>query len=79
VYAGASDFVADGSFKPAKVPRPVHVLKRGDINRPGEPWRRPGARRVFRICRSRFELTDANDEGSRRAALAKWITNRRTR
>ena len=36
VYGGASDFAPDGSFKPAKVPRPVQILKRGDINKPGE-------------------------------------------
>jgi hypothetical protein len=74
VYAGASDFVADGSFKPAKVPRPVHVLKRGDIKRPGD-LASPGALACVPDLQSRFELADANDEGSRRAALASWITN----
>ena len=36
VFAGTSDFVPDGSFKPAVSPRPVYLLKRGDINKPGE-------------------------------------------
>src|SRR5262249_42508282 len=35
VYSATSDFKPDGSFKPAGKPRPVHVLKRGDINKPG--------------------------------------------
>jgi hypothetical protein len=74
VYAGASDFIADGSFKPAKVPRAVHVLKRGDIKRPGEAAL-PGALACVPRLSWRFELGDANDEGVRRAALAKWITN----
>jgi hypothetical protein len=72
VYAGASDFVPDGSFKPAKAPRPVHVLKRGDIKRPGE-LAVPGALNC--VSAARFELTDNNNERSRRAALAKWITH----
>ncbi len=37
VYAGASDFAPDGSFKPALTPREIHLLKRGDINNPGDP------------------------------------------
>ena len=34
VYAAASDFDTTGSFKPPNGPRPVHVLKRGDITKP---------------------------------------------
>ena len=74
VYAGASDFVPDGSFKPARVPRDIHVLKRGDINKPGEAAM-PGALTCVSGLPSRFQLPDVNDEGSRRAALAKWITD----
>jgi hypothetical protein len=74
VYAGASDFVPDGSFKPAKVPRAVHVLKRGDIKRPDE-LATPGALSCVPDLQSRFELSDTDNEGSRRAALAKWITH----
>jgi hypothetical protein len=72
VYAGASDFVPDGSFKPAKTPRPVHVLKRGDIKRPGE-LAKPGALACVRS--PRFARADLDNEGNRRAALAKWITD----
>ena len=74
VFAGASDFVPDGSFKPAMTPRPVHLLKRGDINKPGEVAT-PGALSCVLGLRPHFELTDPKDEGARRAALARWITD----
>ena len=74
VFAGASDFVPDGSFKPAVSPRPVHLLKRGDINKPGEVAA-PGALSCVPGLASRFGLQDLNDEGARRAALARWITD----
>ncbi len=50
VYAAASEFAPDGSHKPTASPRPVFVLKRGDIRQPGEAavpgrW---GASRVSR-------------------------------
>ncbi len=35
VYAAASDFKVEGNFLPAKTPRPVHLLARGDVKRPG--------------------------------------------
>src|SRR4029078_6023937 len=34
VYAVASDFPADGNFKPPQGPRKVEVLRRGDIRYP---------------------------------------------
>ncbi|MEO8426557.1 MAG: DUF1549 and DUF1553 domain-containing protein [Verrucomicrobiota bacterium] len=76
VYAGASDFIPDASFKPVRVPRPIYVLKRGDINKPGE-LASPGALACVSTVPSRFELSDPSDEGSRRAALAKWIVDPR--
>ena len=36
VYAAASDFKAEGSFIPAKTPRPVYLLARGDVKKPGD-------------------------------------------
>jgi mono/diheme cytochrome c family protein len=74
VYAGASDFKPDGSFKPAKTPRPVHLLKRGDINKPAEEAV-PGAVACVPGLEARFRLTDPNDEGARRAALARWLSD----
>jgi hypothetical protein len=72
VYAAASDFKPDGSFKPAGKPRPVHVLKRGDINKPG-PEAQPAALACVPGLEARFRLDRPDDEGSRRAALARWM------
>lgn len=74
IYAGASDFSPDGSFKPADGPRPVHVLRRGEIKRPGA-LAAPGALACVSTLQSRFQIADEKDEGSRRIALAKWITS----
>jgi mono/diheme cytochrome c family protein len=76
VYAAAHDFKPDGSFQPAKGPRPVHVLKRGDINKPGAEAV-PGALACVGGLEARFRLADPADEGSRRAALARWLTDPR--
>jgi len=74
VYAAANDFAPEGNFTPAKTPRPIHLLKRGDITKPGE-MAAPGALSCVPGLESQFRLTDLSDEGSRRAALAKWITD----
>jgi hypothetical protein len=73
VYAIASDFEAKGNFKPAKKPRPVEVLRRGDIRQPLEPAG-PGALSCVSGVEARFKLDDPAEEGSRRAALSRWIT-----
>jgi mono/diheme cytochrome c family protein len=74
VYAGTSDFKPDGSFKPAGGCRPVHILRRGDIKNPGEVVS-AGALSCLPELESHFKLTNPNDEGSRRAALAKWLSD----
>ncbi|PYK99306.1 MAG: hypothetical protein DME19_09160 [Verrucomicrobia bacterium] len=74
VYAAAPDFEPDGGLKPAGAPRPVHLLKRGDINKPLGPAS-PGALACVGALPARFELADGNDEGMRRAALARWLTH----
>jgi hypothetical protein len=74
VYAAAHDYKPDGSFRPAPGPRPVHVLKRGDINKPGREAA-PGALDCVPGLEGRFRLADPADEGSRRAALAHWLTD----
>ena len=76
VYAAANDFPVQGNFAPAKVPRPIFLLKRGDVTRPGEPAA-PGALSCLNELSPAFELKDPDDEGSRRAALAKWLTDPR--
>src|SRR4029077_15459311 len=37
VYCGTHTFVPDESHRPTRVPRPIHVLKRGDVRTPGSP------------------------------------------
>jgi hypothetical protein len=73
VFAATHDFAPDGNFKPSPTPRPVHVLKRGDVRRPG-PVARPGAHSCLPGLPDRFEMPDDAPEGERRAALASWLT-----
>jgi hypothetical protein len=74
VYAAASDFKPDGTFKPASQPRPVNILKRGDINKPG-PEAKPGSLECVPGLEGRFRLAHPEEEGSRRAALARWVSD----
>ncbi|MCI0748718.1 MAG: DUF1549 and DUF1553 domain-containing protein, partial [Verrucomicrobia subdivision 3 bacterium] len=75
VYAAASTFEPNGDFKPAKTPRPVHKLIRGDVKRPRELME-PGALEVFSELKPVFVIADVNDEGARRVALADWLTDK---
>ena len=61
VYAAASDFVPDGSHKPPRGPRPVHILKRGDIHKPGSAAV-PGSLACVPSLPGRFALDDPADE-----------------
>ncbi len=73
VYAAASEFTAMGSFRPAKECRPINLLKRGDIRRPGKLVA-PGGLAAVSALDPRFKLANPKDEGQRRAALARWIS-----
>jgi hypothetical protein len=74
VYAGTSDFRPDGAFTPAKGCRPVFLLKRGDVAQPAAAAV-PGGLSCVPGLAPTFELSNANDESARRAALAKWLTD----
>jgi hypothetical protein len=76
VYAAASDFAPDGGHKPPGGPRPVHVLRRGDIHQP-ERIALPGALSCVAALPPRFDIPDPGDEAARRAALARWISSPR--
>jgi len=76
VYAAADDFAPSGSFLPPGTPRPIHLLKRGDIKRSG-PLMSPAALNCLPGLAGELPITDPKDEGSRRAALAQWITDPR--
>ena len=75
VYAATSVFPVDGNFKPAGKPREVFVLKRGDILQPGSAAL-PGSLSCVKGPEPRFKISGSDDEGSRRAALARWISHR---
>jgi len=74
VYAAAPDFTPVGNFKPARGCRPVHILKRGSIRDPGAVAT-PGALSCVSELPAQFKLKDANNEGERRALLAKWLSD----
>ncbi len=73
VYAAASDFPVKNKFSPAKQPRPIHLLKRGDVTQPQQAVA-PGGLAAIPVP---FPACDVDDEGSRRAALAAWIADPR--
>ena len=74
VYCGTSQFSPDGSFKPASLGRAVHLLKRGDIRKPGDAAE-PGTLKVLAVGADRFPETKGKPEGERRAAFARWLTH----
>jgi hypothetical protein len=75
VYAATQDFPPNGSFKPSPEPRPVYVLQRGDVNRPGE-LAKAGA--LSCVSDLQFDTRSAeNDEAARRVALARWLIDDR--
>jgi hypothetical protein len=76
VYAASSRFVPFEKYRPWAVPKPVHVLKRGDVNRPGS-LAVPGALSAIVALPGRFKLADPDNEASRRAALADWLADPR--
>src|SRR5262249_53922252 len=54
-------------------PRPIHILKRGDVERKGKPAT-PGALSLLPDLAHHFKDA-AEQEGPRRAALAGWLTD----
>jgi hypothetical protein len=76
VYAATRDFAPSGSFKPSLKPRPVHLLKRGDIHRPGEVIT-PATLACIPGLTNTFCLSESDDEGIRRAELARWLSDNR--
>jgi mono/diheme cytochrome c family protein len=75
VYAAAADFDPDGSLRPPPGPRAIHILHRGDIRQPKEEVA-SGALACVATVRSQFEIPAIAPESARRAALARWLTNK---
>ncbi len=75
VYAAASEFEPDGSLQPSLRARPIHVLTRGEITRPGQEAA-PGSLSCIPELQPRFQSSQGNEESARRADLARWLTHR---
>ena len=56
----------------ARPPRKIHVLHRGDVQQPRDEAQ-PGALACVSGLEATFSLPDIMNEGTRRAALAKWL------
>src|SRR5262245_22278463 len=74
VYAATTDFDTIGNFKPPKGPRPVHMLRRGEVTKPGAEAK-PGTLSCI-SGPAPFAVADPANEANRRAALATWLTDR---
>ena len=72
VYAAATHFAPQGSFKPTEgKPRPIHVLQRGEVQRPGDEV----APCVLPLSPDAdWQLESGLSESQRRAELARWLT-----
>lgn len=75
VYAAAADFEPDGAMHPPPGPRPIHLLHRGDIRAPRDEIA-PGSLSCVSAVPTKFEIPSGSPESSRRAALARWLTDR---
>ncbi|MCC6793945.1 MAG: DUF1553 domain-containing protein [Candidatus Hydrogenedentes bacterium] len=73
-FAAANDFKSEGSFTPAGKPRSIHLLIRGDVKTPGDEVS-PGALAIEKELTASFALSNPDDEGQRRAALAEWLAD----
>ena len=74
VFAGTNDFPQDGGHISIGRPREVQILRRGEITQPiGEAF--SGTLQCVAGLESRFTLPHPEQEATRRAALARWITD----
>ena len=75
VYAAANETKIDPlAPSPKRVPRQIHLLERGNVKQPG-PEAVAGSLACVPGLPDRFDLPNSQDEGSRRAALAKWLSD----
>ncbi len=80
VYAGTIHNGGKAAFRgtgpDGGKPRPIFVLRRGDVKSPG-PEVGPGTLNLVASLPGTFELSTGHAEGERRAALARWLTDSR--
>ena len=74
IHKGAGAFAGTGAN--GGKPRPIFVLKRGDVSSPDKEVG-PGALPFAKELTSQFDLPKDAPEGARRVALARWITDDR--
>jgi hypothetical protein len=74
VVYGSGNFVGTGPD--GGKPRTIHVLSRGDVRKPKSEVG-PGALGCVTALPARFEVSPDDDEGQRRLALARWISDER--
>jgi mono/diheme cytochrome c family protein len=74
VHHGYGNFAGTGTH--GGKPRPIHVLKRGDVRTPGAEVE-AGTVALLPGDTGRFGLPAGHAEGERRAALARWTTDSR--
>jgi hypothetical protein len=77
IYAGTVHY-GTGAFRgtgpDGGKPRPIHILRRGDVRQPAEEVG-PGAVEAVSSLPSRFDIPADADEGVRRADLARWLSH----
>jgi mono/diheme cytochrome c family protein len=74
VYAVSSSYSHANKLASPMAPKVVHVLRRGEIDKPGEVAA-PGALSAITALQGRFALDDPHDEAARRVALADWLAS----
>ncbi len=76
VYAAGTTVLRGDKRVSLSEPKPISVLKRGDLNQPGE-LSTPGALACVTELKARFDFPDPKSEAARRAALADWLADPR--
>jgi hypothetical protein len=76
VHTGSDSNAFHGTGRNGGKPRPIFILPRGNVQKPGQEVG-PGALHAVTALPCRFELPPNHTEGDRRAALGRWLTDRR--
>ena len=75
IYAGAVHY-GSGAFKGTHgIPRTINILKRGDMKQPAQEVRPGTVTALSELLQVPFKVA-GDHESARRAALAKWITDK---
>ena len=74
IHRGTGNFAGTGAS--GGKPRPVFVLKRGDVRQPLQEAL-PGTVSFFQELPAQFDIDADQPEGNRRAALARWVSDKR--